>query len=44
MARIGYADITNPDTHALVERIQRERSSLPNLYKMLLNSPPIAEG
>lgn len=44
MARIAYADITKPETRPLVERIQRERSSLPNLYRMLLNSPPVAEG
>ena len=44
MARVAYADIQNPETRPLVERIQRERSSLPNLYKMLLNSPPVAEG
>ncbi|MET0187111.1 MAG: carboxymuconolactone decarboxylase family protein [Achromobacter sp.] len=44
MARIDYADITKPETQPLVARIQRERASLPNLYKMLLNSPPIAEG
>ncbi len=44
MARIDYADITNPAIKPLVERIQNERSSVPNLYKMLLNSPPVAEG
>lgn len=44
MARVDYADIDKPETRPLVERIQRERASLPNLYKMLLNSPPVAEG
>ncbi|CAB3714489.1 carboxymuconolactone decarboxylase family protein [Achromobacter pestifer] len=44
MARVAYADIKQPEIQPLVERIQRERSSLPNLYKMLLNSPPVAEG
>ena len=44
MARIDYADITKPQTRPLVERIRNERSSLPNLYRMLLNSPSIAEG
>ncbi|KGD96051.1 carboxymuconolactone decarboxylase [Achromobacter sp. RTa] len=44
MARIDYADITKPETKPLVERIERERSSLPNLYRMLLNSPPVAQG
>ena len=44
MARIDYADINQTDTKPLVERIQKERASLPNLYRMLLNSPPVAEG
>ncbi|SAI54251.1 uncharacterized peroxidase-related enzyme [Bordetella ansorpii] len=44
MARVDYADINHPDTRPLVERIRKERSSLPNLYRMLLNSPPVAEG
>ena len=44
MARIDYANIDAPQTQPLVERIRKERSSLPNLYRMLLNSPPVAEG
>ncbi len=44
MARIEYADITQPALQPLVERIERERSGLPNLYRMLLNSPPVAQG
>ncbi|MGY6270124.1 carboxymuconolactone decarboxylase family protein [Achromobacter denitrificans] len=44
MARIDYADTARPQTRPLVDRIRRERSSLPNLYRMLLNSPPVAEG
>lgn len=44
MARIDYADISRPELRPLVERIQRERSSLPNLYRMLLNSPAVAQG
>ncbi|CAM4043928.1 carboxymuconolactone decarboxylase family protein [Bordetella muralis] len=44
MARIDYADIARPETRPLVERIERERSSVPNLYRMLLNSPPVAQG
>ncbi|PQZ60017.1 carboxymuconolactone decarboxylase [Achromobacter sp. MYb9] len=44
MARIEYADTSRPETRPLVERIERERSSLPNLYRMLLNSPPVAQG
>ncbi|OZI72261.1 carboxymuconolactone decarboxylase family protein [Bordetella genomosp. 12] len=44
MARVEYADIHDPKIRPLVERIQRERSSLPNLYRMLLNSPAVAQG
>ncbi|WP_447917495.1 carboxymuconolactone decarboxylase family protein [Achromobacter aegrifaciens] len=44
MARIDYADIAKPESRPLVERIERERSGLPNLYRMLLNSPAVAEG
>jgi len=44
MARIDYANTDNLQTQPLVERIRKERSSLPNLYRMLLNSPPVAEG
>lgn len=44
MARIGYADANLAQTRQLVERIEHERASLPNLYRMLLNSPPVAEG
>jgi len=44
MARIAYADTTDPDTRALVDRIRHERSGLPNLYRMLLNSPAVAQG
>lgn len=44
MARIAYADVDQPETMALVGRIKHERASLPNLYRMLLNSPPVAEG
>ncbi len=44
MARIPYADTTNPDTRELVERITRERGSVLHLYAMLLHSGPVAEG
>ena len=45
MARIPYADPTRPDIAALAERITRERGGrMLNLYRMLLNSPPVAEG
>lgn len=45
MARIPYPDTTRPDLAPLVERIKRERGGkLLNLYRMLLHSPPVAEG
>jgi alkylhydroperoxidase family enzyme len=45
MARIPYADLTRPDVAPLAERIKAERGGkVLNLYKMLLQSPPLAEG
>lgn len=45
MARLPYADAKNPAVAPLAARISAERSGdVPHLYKMLLNSPPIAEG
>jgi alkylhydroperoxidase family enzyme len=45
MARIPYADPTRPDIAELAARITRERGGrMLNLYRMLLNSPPVAEG
>lgn len=45
MARLPYADPLRPDLVALAERITRERGGrMLNLYRMLLNSPPVAEG
>jgi len=45
MARIPYADPSRPEISALAERITRERGGrMLNLYRMLLNSPPVAEG
>ena len=45
MARIDYADTTRPDTAELVERIKRERGGrMLNLYRMLMHSPPVADG
>ncbi|MBM3357468.1 MAG: carboxymuconolactone decarboxylase family protein [Betaproteobacteria bacterium] len=46
MARLPYADEdSSPEVKALSERIRAERGGrLLNLYKMLLNSPPVAEG
>ena len=45
MARIPYPDASRYEREPLVERIERERGGkLLNLYKMLLHSPPVAEG
>jgi AhpD family alkylhydroperoxidase len=44
MARIGYADLNNPEAKPLVDRIVAERGKVLHLYQMLLNSPPVAEG
>lgn len=46
MARITYADETaDPAIAALATRIRAERDGkIPNIYRMLLNSPPIAQG
>lgn len=44
MARIPYADVTNPAITPLVERIKGARGKVLNLYGMLLHSRPVAEG
>lgn len=44
MARIPYPDDSNPEVAQLRAQIIRERGKLHNLYKMLLNSPPVAQG
>jgi alkylhydroperoxidase family enzyme len=45
MARIPYPDASGHELEPLVERIKGERGGkLLNLYKMLLHSPPVAEG
>ena len=46
MARIAYANEgVNPETRALEEQIRAERGGrVGNLYRMLLNSPPVAQG
>lgn len=44
MARLPYAEIDD-DTRELAERIKRERGGkVLNLYRMLLHSPPVADG
>jgi alkylhydroperoxidase family enzyme len=45
MARISYPDITTPELAPLAERIKAERGGkVLNLYRMLLHSPPVADG
>jgi len=46
MARIPYAEEnSSPEIKALAENIRSERGGrMLNLYKMLLNSPPLADG
>ena len=45
MARIPYADENrNDEVKALASQIRKERGKLHNLYRMLLNSPPVAQG
>jgi alkylhydroperoxidase family enzyme len=44
MARIPYSDDSDPAFAALKANIVAERGKLHNLYRMLLNSPPVAQG
>ena len=45
MARIGFgSDDANSEVKALAEQIRRERGGLGELYRTLLNSPPVARG
>lgn len=44
MARIPYPDDSDPEVAALRAQIIAERGKLHNLYRMLLNSPPVAQG
>jgi AhpD family alkylhydroperoxidase len=44
MARIPYPDTEKPELVPLTERIERERGRLLGLYRLLLHSPPVAEG
>lgn len=45
MARISYPDLDRPEIAPLAARIKAERGGkLLNLYRMLLHSPPVAEG
>ena len=44
MARLPYADLSDPGAAPLVERIVAERGHVLHLYQMLLHSPPLTEG
>lgn len=44
MAKIEYADLGSDVANPLVKRIAGERGSVLHLYRMLLHSPPVAEG
>jgi AhpD family alkylhydroperoxidase len=44
MARLPYADPDAPQARELADRIVAERGSVLHLYRMLLHSPPVAEG
>jgi AhpD family alkylhydroperoxidase len=44
MARIPYADLSNPQIKPLVERICAERGEVLHLYRMLMHSEPVASG
>ncbi len=45
MARLPYPDLSRPDVAPVAERIKAERGGkMLNLYRMLLHSPPVADG
>jgi alkylhydroperoxidase family enzyme len=44
MARISYPDLDRPDIAPVAARIKAERGRVINLYRMLLHSPPVADG
>jgi alkylhydroperoxidase family enzyme len=44
LARIPYADLTQPALAPLVAQITAERGQVIELYSMLLNSSPLAKG
>lgn len=44
MARIPYADESNPEIAELAAQVRKERGRMSNLYRLLLNSPPVAQG
>jgi AhpD family alkylhydroperoxidase len=44
MAHLPYANLHDPDTQPLVQRIVAERGKVLHIYQMLLHSPPLAAG
>jgi len=44
MARIHYADPTQPDLKEAAETIRASRKRIGHLHRMLLHAPPIAQG
>ena len=44
MPRIPYADVDSPAIKPLAAQIAAERGSVLELYRMLLHSPPVANG
>lgn len=45
MARVPYPDLQRPDVAPIAERIKAERGGrMLNLYHLLLQSPPVADG
>lgn len=44
MARIPYADPTQPDLKEAAETIRASRKRIGHLHRMLLHAPPIAQG
>lgn len=44
MARINYADLQSGASQELAQQIIAERGSILHLYRMLLQSPPVAKG
>jgi alkylhydroperoxidase family enzyme len=44
VARIPYPNLDQPELAPLARKIEGERGKVLNLYRMLLQSPPVAEG
>ncbi|WP_431284528.1 carboxymuconolactone decarboxylase family protein [Humitalea sp. 24SJ18S-53] len=44
MARLAYADTSQPDHAGLVQDILEQRGEVPHLYRMLLHAPAVTAG